>query len=272
MKIFDGRALAERKKRLLRGKRQKVSLVAICVGKNKASDIYLRLKKKAAVDLGVKFIRYDFPARLSIIKKLRDLIICLNADHSINGIMLQMPLPREWPEEQKRELIDAIDAYKDVDGLTSRNLGLLVKGEANFIPATAKAVWQILKETGINEKNIIGKNVCVIGKSNIVGKPIALLLTNMGATVTICHSRTKNIARYSKMADILVSATGKAKLVKANMVKKGAIVIDVGSPVGDVDFETVARKASFITPVPGGVGPMTVVCLFENLLIRSHRK
>ena len=179
--------------------------------------------------------------------------------------MVQLPLPMSLKGKQE-EIVETIIPTKDVDCLTAVNLGRLMMGEMTLLPATVRGIWEILGKAGINEKTIVGKNVSVLGRSDIVGKPLANLLINRGATVTVCHHQTKDLACLIKRADIVISATGSPNLVKGEMVKEGAIVIDVGSPKGDVDFGSVVKKASFITPVPGGVGPMTVVSLLENFL------
>jgi len=252
--IFDGRALAQKKKERLKQKRKKACLVALQVGRNPSSDLYLRLKAKMALELGVEFQRFNFPASISA-TELISFIQRLNSQKKVDGIMIQLPLPKTLKQDEEK-ILRSIVREKDVDGLT---------GCSPFLPATVRAVWEILKEAGINQKTIIGKNACILGRSNTVGKPLANLLIDKGATVSVCHSHTKNIAYFSQKADILISATGVPGLVKAKMVKRGAIVIDVGSPRAEVEFSSVVKKASFITPVPGGVGPLTVVCLFENL-------
>jgi methylenetetrahydrofolate dehydrogenase (NADP+)/methenyltetrahydrofolate cyclohydrolase len=165
-------------------------------------------------------------------------------------------------ENLKFKILSAINPLKDVDCLTPENFGLLAMGKPRFLPATVKAILEIIKVSGFR---LQASSIVIVGASNIVGKPLALHLSNLGATVTICRSKTKNLEKYTRQADLLVSATGVPKLIKKDMVKKKAIVIDVGFPVGDVDFENVSKVASFITPVPGGVGPLTVVCLLENV-------
>jgi methylenetetrahydrofolate dehydrogenase (NADP+)/methenyltetrahydrofolate cyclohydrolase len=163
-------------------------------------------------------------------------------------------------------ILNLIEPKKDIDCLTAFNLGYLILGKPIYLPATVLAIKKILVLAGINKNNIIGKNVCVVGKSSLVGKPLANLLTNMGATVTVCHRGTENISQFTSQAQILISATGQKGLISGKMVKKGAIVIDVGSPQPDCNFKSVAKKAKFVTPVPGGVGPMTVACLMENFI------
>lgn len=266
--IFDGCKIASEKEKILRekwqalGEKKNKKLVDILIGESKASKIYLDLKKEAAWRVGINFEEYLWPASLpkkEIIAKIRD----LNNDERVGGIMIQLPLPDPL-KLAETEIVNAILPEKDVDCLTATNLGFLMMGKPRFLPATVRGIAEILSFAHLDKKGVVGKNACILGKSNIVGKPLANLLINCGATVTVLNHWTKNIASFTKKADLLISATGKKGLIKKTMVKKGAVVIDAGAPQGDVDFLQVAPLASFITPVPGGVGPMTVVCLLFN--------
>jgi methylenetetrahydrofolate dehydrogenase (NADP+)/methenyltetrahydrofolate cyclohydrolase len=239
-------------------------LAAVLVGNNPASQIYVRNKRKACEEAGIYSEEYRLPEEtnendlLSLIKKL-------NQDNKIHGILVQLPLPRKINETK---ILRAISPLKDIDGFHPENMGLLVEGNPRFIPCTPYGVIKLLDYYGIE---IQGKEAVVVGRSNIVGKPVSLLLLHRHATVTICHSRTIKLEEVTSRADILVAAIGRAKFIKENMVKVGAVVIDVGinrlpdgKLVGDVDFEKVHEKAAFITPVPGGVGPMTIAMLLWN--------
>lgn len=266
--IFDGRKTASKKEKILREKWQALGgkknkkLVDILIGESKASKIYLDLKKEAAWRVGINFEEYFWPASLAkkeIIAKIRD----LNNDERVGGIMIQLPLPDPL-KLAETEIVNVILPEKDVDCLTATNLGFLMMGRSRLLPATVRGIAEILSFAHLDKKGIVGKNACILGKSNIVGKPLANLLINCGATVTVLNHWTKDITSFTKKADLLISATGKKGLIKKTMVKKGAVVIDAGAPHGDVDFPQVAPLASFITPVPGGVGPMTVVCLLFN--------
>jgi len=266
--IFDGRKIASKKEKILREKWQALGgkknkkLVDILIGESKASKIYLDLKKEAAWRVGINFEEHFWPASLTkkeVIAKISD----LNDDEKVGGIMIQLPLPDPL-KLAETEIVNAILPEKDVDCLTATNLGFLMMGKPRLLPATVRGIAEILSVAGLGKKSVIGKNACILGKSNIVGKPLANLLMNDGATVTVLNHWTKDIASFTKKADLLISATGKKDLIKETMVKKGAVVIDAGAPQGDVDFPKVAPLASFITPVPGGVGPMTVVSLLFN--------
>jgi methylenetetrahydrofolate dehydrogenase (NADP+)/methenyltetrahydrofolate cyclohydrolase len=248
-------------------------LVTILVGSDPASQVYVGQKEKTAKELGIYSERYDIPEN-STQKELIALVEKLNADPKINGILCQLPLPKHLNEE---DLIYHIDPNKDVDGLHPVNQGKLMIGEADFIPCTPRGIQQLLIRS--NTK-IEGADVVVIGRSNLVGKPILNILLQKApganATVTLCHTKTKNLAFYTRNADIIIAAAGKPKTVTADMVKDGVVIIDVGVNeigktaegkrilVGDVDFEGVKEKASAITPVPGGVGPMTITMLMMN--------
>ena len=247
-------------------------LAVVLVGEDPASEVYVRNKKRTSEEIGMRSIGHNLPDTTTQ-RELETLIQSLNADPAVHGILCQFPLP-EGHDEKK--VIQTIDPEKDVDGLHPLNAGLIAMGIPKFISCTPYGVLQMLKRSGISTS---GKNAVVLGRSNLVGRPIATLLSSKGwdATVTVCHSRTSDLAEVTSQADILIAAIGIPEFVKANMVKPGAVVIDVGinridDPnkakgtrlVGDVAFEEVAAKASFITPVPGGVGPMTIAMLMVN--------
>ncbi|MBI2549745.1 bifunctional methylenetetrahydrofolate dehydrogenase/methenyltetrahydrofolate cyclohydrolase FolD [Candidatus Woesearchaeota archaeon] len=270
-KIMDGKAVAEKIRAKVKAEvanlKTKPGLAAILVGENPASKVYVDIKRKTCDEVGIYSELYKLPEETTE-KELLQLIGRLNKSEKIHGILVQLPLPRRINEEK---VLEAIALEKDVDGFSLVNVGRLASGREAAVPCTPKGVIRLLEEYGID---LAWKNAVVIGRSNIVGKPTALLLLNRNATVTICHSKTADLPHYTKKADILVAAAGKPKLVKADMVKEGAVVIDVGinrvegKLVGDVDFASVKEKASYITPVPGGVGPMTVAMLIENTLER----
>ena len=248
-------------------------LVTILVGADPASQVYVGGKEKTAKELGIYSERYDLPEKTTQ-KEVIALIEKLNKNSKINGILVQLPLPKHLNEEA---IIYAIDPRKDVDGLHPVNQGKLMIGEADYVPCTPKGIQQLLIRSGTQ---IEGAEVVIIGRSNLVGKPIANILfqkaPGANATVTVCHTKTRDIASHTRRADILIVAAGKAKAVTGDMVKDGVVVIDVGVNevgktaegkrilVGDVDFESVSKKAKAITPVPGGVGPMTITMLMMN--------
>jgi len=247
-------------------------LAVVLVGEDPASEVYVRNKKRTSEEIGMRSIGHNLPDTTTQ-RELEALIQSLNADPAVHGILCQFPLPEGLDE---KKVIQTIAPEKDVDGLHPLNAGLIAMGIPKFISCTPYGVLQMLKRSGISTS---GKNAVVLGRSNLVGRPIATLLSSKGwdATVTVCHSRTKDMAEVTSHADILIAAIGIPEFVKANMVKPGAVVIDVGinridDPnkakgtrlVGDVAFEEVAAKASFITPVPGGVGPMTIAMLMVN--------
>ena len=249
-------------------------LAVIMVGDDKASEVYVRNKSKACNEIGIEFEEFLLNSNIKQ-EELIDLIKKLNNRKDVYGILLQSPIPEHL---NIREAFDTIDYRKDVDGFNPINIGKLAIGEDAFISCTPYGVIKMLEEYNIE---IEGKRAVVIGRSNIVGKPLIQCLLNKNATVTICHSKTKNIAEITKEADILIAALGKPKFVKENMVKENAVVIDVGinrneegKLVGDVDFENVSKKASYITPVPGGVGPMTIAMLMNNVVkaTKEHNK
>ena len=247
-------------------------LAVIMVGNDKASEVYVRNKSKACNEIGIEFEEFLLDSNIEQ-EELIDLIKKLNNRKDVHGILLQSPIPEHL---NIREAFDTIDYKKDVDGFNPVNIGKLAIGEDAFISCTPYGVIKMLEEYNIE---IEGKRAVVIGRSNIVGKPLIQCLLNKNATVTICHSKTKNIAEITKEADILIAALGKPKFVKENMVKENAVVIDVGinrneegKLVGDVDFENVSKKASYITPVPGGVGPMTIAMLMNNVVKAAKQK
>ena len=277
-RLIDGKvisaAVKERVKNevaQLNGKGITVGLAVIIVGEDPASKIYVANKKKACEALGIISEEYALPESTTE-KELLGLIDTLNAKKSINGILCQLPLPRHLDEKR---IINAISPEKDVDAFHPVNVGRIMIGDYDFVPCTPAGIMEMLAYENIETE---GKRCVVIGRSNIVGKPMAMLLLHKNGTVTICHSRTRNLKEICLGADILVAAVGKAKFVTADMVKEGAVVIDVGMNradgklCGDVDFEAVKDKASAITPVPGGVGPMTIAMLMQNTLTAAKRQ
>jgi methylenetetrahydrofolate dehydrogenase (NADP+)/methenyltetrahydrofolate cyclohydrolase len=241
-------------------------LAVILVGEDPASKGYVARKAKACAEAGFLSREFKLPADTSE-TKLLGIINELNADKLIHGILVQLPLPKHIHPDK---IIAAIDPRKDVDGLHPCNMGELVAGNPLYVPCTPRGIMELISRTGIE---LAGKEAVVVGRSNIVGKPTALLLLAQNATVTICHSRTKNLSTVTGRADVLIAAVGKTRMIKADMVKEGAVVIDVGMNrlengklAGDVAFDEVAVKASYITPVPGGVGPMTIAMLMKNTL------
>ncbi len=267
--IIDGteiaRKIRERIRKEVAAMKEKPGLAAIIVGDNPASKAYVGIKRKHCEEVGIYSEEHKLPEETRE-EELLALISRLNKDGRINAILVQLPVPKHISTEK---VLSAIALEKDVDGFNPVNIGKLVAGNENAVPCTPKGIIRLLEEIGIE---IEGKNAVVVGRSSIVGKPTALMLLNRNATVTVCHSRTKNLEDMTGNADILVVAVGKARMITADMVKKGAVVIDVGMNkidgklVGDADFEKVKEKAAYITPVPGGVGPMTVAMLLENTL------
>ncbi|MBI2252570.1 MAG: bifunctional methylenetetrahydrofolate dehydrogenase/methenyltetrahydrofolate cyclohydrolase FolD [Armatimonadetes bacterium] len=271
-KILDGKAIAqsiieELKQEVINLKKQGVvpGLAVILVGENPASKVYVKNKAKACENLGIYSETLLLPESTSQ-NELLKLIDKLNQDNKIHGILVQLPLPNHL---NTQNIMEHILPEKDVDGFHPVNLGKLVMGEALFPPCTPQGIMEILKRTSIK---IQGAEAVIVGRSNIVGKPVALMLLQENATVCMCHSKTKNLEEVTRRADILVVAIGRAEMIKASMVKKGAIVIDVGinrlndKLAGDVDFKEVSKVASEITPVPGGVGPLTIAMLMKNTL------
>ena len=272
MKIIDGKALAKSIRESLKDdvyqlKQNGINpkLAVILVGNNPASEVYVRNKAKACEDIGVDFELYRMEKETTT-DDLLALIDKLNVDKNINGILLQHPCDADVDELKAFERINPL---KDVDGFNPVNVGRLTIGEECLVACTPYGVLRMLKSENIDME---GKNVVILGRSNIVGKPMATLMLKENATVTICHSKTKGLKNFTKEADILIVAIGKANFVTADMVKDGAVVIDVGMNrldgklTGDVDFDNVKDKTSYITPVPGGVGPMTIAMLMENLI------
>lgn len=272
--IIDGKALSLKFKEEMRdhiselGKKfdRVPCLAVIIVGCNPASQSYVRGKIKAAEFVGMQSILVEMPEDVSE-EELLDRIKALNADDGVDGVLVQLPLPKHIDEDK---VIDAIAVEKDVDGFHPKNVANLWLGRQCIVPCTPKGVIKMIESAGID---IAGKNAVVVGRSNIVGKPVAKLLLDKNATVTMAHSRTKNLKEVTLQADILVVAVGRAKMITGDMVKPGAVVIDVGinrtmegKLVGDVDFDSVFPVASYTTPVPGGVGPMTITMLMENTI------
>lgn len=242
----------------------------VIVGDDPASKTYVASKKKACSQAGFYSEEYALPETAAQ-SELTDLIARLNADPKIHGILVQLPLPKHIDEQ---DVIDSIDPRKDVDGFHPVNVGNLIIGKQGFVPCTPYGCLKLIESTGVS---IDGVRAVVVGRSNIVGKPMGALLMSRGATVTTCHSRTRDLAEECRRADILVAAVGRPKMITGDMVKPGAVVIDVGinrvdgKIVGDVDFDSVSEVAGYITPVPGGVGPMTITMLLQNTLISASR-
>ncbi len=272
MTIIDGKAISaqireELKKDVIALKAQGITpgLAVILVGDDPASAVYVRNKARACDELGMYSVVHTLPAETTK-EELIALVHECNADEALHGILVQLPLPGHL---DALEILREVDPNKDVDGLHVVTAGRLLVGERGFIPCTPKGVIRLIKSTGTE---ISGKRAVVVGRSNMVGKPVSLLLMNENATVTMCHSRTKDLAKVCAEADILVAAIGKPEIITGAFVKPGAVVIDVGTTKvdgklkGDVLFEEAAKKASFITPVPGGVGPMTITMLMENTI------
>ncbi len=272
--ILDGKKIAGEIRQEIKKETEKIflekgvkpGLAVIIVGDDPASAIYVRNKEKAAQEVGFHSVVKRYPADTTQ-EELLAAVDEINNDKSIHGMIVQLPLPKHLNE---KEVIKRIDPKKDVDGLHPSSIGALTIGDKGLVSCTPKGCIHLIKETGIE---ISGKKAVVVGRSNMVGKPVALLLLQENATVTICHSRTKDLKAELQDADIIVAAVGVANLVKGDMVKKGAVVIDVGinrseegKLCGDVDFEAASENAGFITPVPGGVGPMTIAMLLSNTL------
>jgi len=273
MGIIDGKKISSRIKKdiceevqALKQKTGKIpGLAVVLVGDDPASAVYVHNKNKTCKNVGFQSFENILPADTSE-EKLLNLVDKLNKDNNVNGILIQLPLPTQIDSQK---VLEQINPEKDVDGFHLENVGRLVTGNATFKPCTPAGIIELLDQYKVD---IEGKNVVVLGRSNIVGKPVASLLLSRNATVTICHSRTKDLPAISRSADILIAAIGKPNFVTPDMVKDDAIVIDVGinrvddKLVGDVDYESVLKKASLITPVPGGVGPMTIAMLMVNTL------
>ena len=279
MKILDGKAVSLKVKESVKVRADELkkfgvepTLAVVLVGEDKASQTYVRAKEKACNEYGIKSVAHRLSENTTQ-NELLALINVLNLDDSIHGILVQLPLPKHI---DTNVVLAAIDPRKDVDGFHAVNVGKLVSGLDGFVPCTPLGVMEILKEYDIE---VAGLNAVVIGRSNIVGKPMANLLLNASATVTVTHSKTKNLKEICKNADLIVAAIGKPFFLKADMIKEGAVVVDVGINrlddgrlVGDVDFDEVAPKCSYITPVPGGVGPMTIAMLLNNTILAAQAK
>lgn len=277
--IIDGKKIslevkeeARQKVLALNKKGISVGLAVVLVGDNPASKVYVNNKKKACEATGIKSFEYLLPEDTKR-EVLLSLIEKLNANDEVDGILVQLPLPRHLDE---KEVINAISPSKDVDAFHPINVGKIMIGDYIFAPCTPAGIIELIERSGIE---VEGKSCVVIGRSNIVGKPMSMLLLHKNATVTICHSRTKNLSEVTSGADILIAAVGRANFVTADMVREGAVVIDVGinrldngKLCGDVDFEAVAPKCSYITPVPGGVGPMTIAILMQNTVRAAESK
>lgn len=287
MELIDGKVAAEKLKKeiaaevaaMIDNDSKAPHLAAILVGEDPASQTYVSSKEKSSRAVGITSSIYRLSAKTSE-KDLLELIDFLNKDEDVNGFIVQLPLPKHINVER---VINSIDYRKDVDGFHPMNVGKMVLGEPSLLPATPQGILYLLETYKIETK---GKNIVILGRSNIVGTPMSILLSRKSssgdATVTLCHSRTENLAEYTQKADIIIAAIGQPDFLKADMVKKGVVVIDVGihripdenAPkgyrlTGDVDFEEVSKKASFITPVPGGVGPMTIAALLKNTLLAA---
>ncbi len=277
--IIDGKKISaeikeevKQKMAVLAAENKTVTLAVIQVGNDPASSVYVGNKKKACEYVGFCSLSYELPENTPQ-EELLSLVRELNERKDVDGILVQLPLPSHISEDK---VIQEISPDKDVDGFHIQNAGRLFVGESGFVPCTPAGIIELLKRSGIE---ICGRECVVVGRSNIVGKPMAALLLQENGTVTICHSRTKNLAEVTKRADILVVAVGKPKFITADYVKEGAVVIDVGihrnaqnKLCGDVDFDSVFPRASAITPVPGGVGPMTIAMLMSNCLRSAEQK
>ncbi len=277
--LIDGKALSARKREEIKKKCEifeqeygrKICLAVVLVGNDPASEVYVRNKIRGCEATDIRSLSFTLPQTASQ-NDVEQLICALSADESVDGILVQLPLPKGLDEDR---ILNLIPTEKDVDGFHPVNVGKLLLGKETIVACTPMGVMTMLHD---NDISVAGKNAVVIGRSNIVGKPMAMLLLRDHATVTICHSRTKNLKEICKNADILVAAIGKPEFVTADMVKDGAVVIDVGinrvngKLKGDVDFDSVKEKASYITPVPGGVGPMTITTLLENTYLCGVRR
>ncbi|MDG2445247.1 MAG: bifunctional methylenetetrahydrofolate dehydrogenase/methenyltetrahydrofolate cyclohydrolase FolD [Thermodesulfobacteriota bacteirum] len=278
-KLIDGKLVSKEIREIIRSKAAKIKeessrvagLAAVLVGEDPASQIYVRNKRKACEDVGIYSEEHKLAEGITQ-NELLELINKLNNDKNINGILIQLPLPSHIDESL---ILNSVAPDKDVDGFHPINAGYLFEGKPSFIPCTPHGIIKMLE---FYEIEIEGKNAVVLGRSNIVGKPASILLLQKNATVTICHSRTKDLAKILSAADIIVAAIGRANFVKKDMVKKGAVVIDVGinrletgKLAGDVDFTEVSKVCSYITPVPGGVGPMTITMLLWNTVLSLEK-
>lgn len=278
--LIDGKLVSEKTRENIKEEVQKIKeefgvcpgLAVIVVGNNPASAVYVRNKHKACLDVGINSYQIELPESTTQ-EELLDRISELNKNEAVNGILVQLPLP---PHISEFEVIKAISPKKDVDAFHAENIGKIMIGKYDFLPCTPAGIIKLLDFYNIA---ISGKKCVVVGRSNIVGKPMAMLLLEQHGTVTVCHSKTSNISDITKEADILIVAIGKPKFITADMVKDGAVVIDVGinrtdagKLVGDIDFDSVVNVASYVTPVPGGVGPMTITMLLENTLTAAKKQ
>lgn len=273
--IMDGKQLSleiqEELKHTIKYEMIKPSVAVIQIGDDQASTTYIKNKEKACDNIGIYFRYFKFEdgtPELTIINKIKE----LNNDDYVNGIIIQLPLPERYNEKR---LVNQIINSKDIDGLTDINLGRLLNGKKTLVPCTPLGVMELLKKYEVELK---GKHVVIVGKGKLTGKPLTYLMLNEGATVTVCHSKTVDLAKYTNDADVLISATGINNLITEDMVKDGVVVVDVGINYeegkikGDVDFDKVSKKASLITPVPGGVGPMTIAMLLKNIVTCYYNK
>lgn len=277
--ILDGKKVSQRVKDELKDKVEKLKneginpgLAVIIVGNDSASRVYVNNKKKACEYIGIRSEEYALPEETTE-EELLSLVDTLNKKDDIHGILCQLPLPKHINEEK---ILYAIDPKKDVDAFHPVNVGKIMIGDFDFLPCTPAGVMDLIEESGID---LTGKECVVVGRSNIVGKPQAMLLLHKNATVTICHSRTKDLKEVCKRADVLVVAVGRAKMIDESYIKDGAVVIDVGMDrdengklCGDVDFDSACKKAGYITPVPGGVGPMTIATLMRNAVTAAIKQ
>ena len=273
--IMDGKKISleiqDELKHTIKYEMIKPSVAVIQVGNDQASTTYIKNKEKACNNIGIYFRYFKFEdgtPELTIINKIKE----LNNDDYVNGIIVQLPLPERYNEKR---LVNQIINSKDIDGLTDINIGRLLNGKKTLVPCTPLGVMELLKRYEVELK---GKHVVIVGKGKLTGKPLIYLMLNEGATVTVCHSKTVDLSKYTRDADVLISATGINKLITADMVKDGVVVVDVGINYeegkikGDVDFASVSKKASLITPVPGGVGPMTIAMLLKNIVTCYYNK
>jgi methylenetetrahydrofolate dehydrogenase (NADP+)/methenyltetrahydrofolate cyclohydrolase len=279
MTILDGKQLSNKIKQevktqveSLQTKNITPGLAVVLVGNDPASAAYVKMKEKACEDVGIYSIVHKMPSTISQ-EKILEIINMMNANPNIDGILVQLPLP---PQINTTQILEAIDPKKDVDGFHPYNVGRVVAGLEGYVPATPLGVMELLQEYNIDPK---GKDVCVVGASNIVGKPMATLMLNANATVTTCHIYTKDLKSHTLKADIICVGVGKINLITEDMIKDGAIVVDIGinrtddgKLTGDVDFEKVSPKCSYITPVPGGVGPMPIACLLQNTVKSAQNR
>ncbi len=278
-KLIDGKAVSASLRESMKAEVEELAeqgitpgLAVVLVGDDPASQVYVRNKEKGCEELGIYSEKYELPASTTQ-RELLDLVETLNKKPDIDGILVQLPLPDQL---DANAVIEAISPDKDVDAFHVSNVGKIMLGEYRFLPCTPAGIMELIHSTGIE---VAGKECVVVGRSNIVGKPMAMLLLHENGTVTICHSRTRNLAEVTRRADILVAAVGKPNFITAEMVKEGAVVIDVGMNrdengklCGDVDFEAVGEVAGAITPVPGGVGPMTITMLLKNTITAAKKQ